>query len=164
MFFSTVIVVLLFIIDRLLKLYLTELLAGGTTIPLVSGIIQLYYSENRGAAFSILSGHRTLLIIVTGIGLLAMVGFLFFYKFKKDFARWALVLIVAGGIGNLYDRIFSGFVVDYFELLFMNFAIFNFADCLINVGAALLFIYLIFFEWREPKKINEPKMDDWECE
>ena len=80
MFFITVIIVLLFVIDRLLKLYLIELLSGGTTISLVPGVIQLCYSENRGAAFSILSGHRILLIIFAGAGLLAMLGFLFFYN------------------------------------------------------------------------------------
>ena len=54
------------------------------------------------------------------------------------------VLIISGGLGNLIDRIFRGSVIDYIEPLFVNFAVFNFADCLVTVGAAILIVYLIY--------------------
>jgi signal peptidase II len=64
---------------------------------------------------------------------------------------------LAGGLGNLIDRIFRGIVVDYIEPLFMNFAVFNFADCLITVGAVVLVIYLLYDIICDSKKNNKRK-------
>ena len=63
----------------------------------------------------------------------------------------AITLIVSGGLGNLIDRIFRGYVIDYIEPLFVNFAVFNFADILVTVGAAILIVYLIYDTAKESK-------------
>ena len=67
----------------------------------------------------------------------------------------SIVLIIAGGAGNLFDRIFRGFVVDYFEVKLFNFAVFNFADCCVVIGAIMLLFYTIFLDKTKKEVINE---------
>ena len=74
-------------------------------------------------------------------------------KTKLDYI--CLVMIATGGIGNIIDRIFRGYVVDYIEYLFVDFYIFNFADCLITVGAFLLIFYQIYLAIKESKEKKE---------
>lgn len=64
--------------------------------------------------------------------------------FDSKILHWSIVLITAGGIGNLIDRIFRGYVIDYFEFTFFKFPVFNFADCLVTVGAAVAIVYLVY--------------------
>ena len=67
----------------------------------------------------------------------------------------AAILILSGGAGNLIDRVFRGFVVDYIEPLFINFAVFNFADILVCVGAAVLIVYLLYDMFRDAKRTKQ---------
>ena len=69
--------------------------------------------------------------------------------------RWCIAAVYAGGLGNIIDRVRLGYVVDMVEVEFMNFAVFNLADCFICVGAVCLMISLVFFNkkfWKEEKK------------
>lgn len=141
---SIIFIVLLFLADRALKVWLTDLLADGS-IVLIKGFLGLSYYENTGAAFSILEGGRWLLVALTSVAIGVMIWFLLF-KNKSKLLSWSLVLIIAGGIGNLYDRIVLGYVVDYIRTLFIDFPIFNLADCCVCIGAALLIIYIAFFD------------------
>lgn len=143
MFRYFIAIVLLTGIDRGLKVFLAPLLIDGTRITLIPGILGLSYAENTGAGFSILSGKTGFLIVVTVLLLAALLYILFFKKDNSRLFNAALTLVIAGGFGNLYDRVFNGFVVDYFEFLFFEFPIFNFADCLVNIGAALLIIWVL---------------------
>ena len=78
------------------------------------------------------------MVILGGIYLLAA------KKLKSNFLIWSVALVIAGGVGNLIDRIFRHFVIDYIEVRLINFAVFNFADCCVSIGVVLLFIYVIF--------------------
>lgn len=119
------------------------------------GLFQFRYVENTGAAFSSFSNNTTLLTVVTLVILSACLILLLSRKIKPLFANVCLLLVVAGGIGNVIDRIVHGYVVDFIEPLFIDFAVFNFADCCITVGAFMLIAFEIYEIVKERKKNNE---------
>ncbi len=116
------------------------------------GLFQFRYTENTGAAFSSFSDNTAVLSVFTGVILLAAVILLLTHKIKSNFVNACIILACAGGLGNLIDRIRLGFVVDFIEPLFIDFAVFNFADCCITVGAFLLIGYQIYDLIRDHKK------------
>ena len=118
------------------------------------GFFRITYVQNYGAAFSILSGQKIVLIVIT----LLIISFLIAFFIKKQIKDLlyivSIVMVTAGGIGNLIDRIFRGYVVDYFDIKiwpFDDFAIFNFADCLVVVGAIIFAIKFIISEFFHTK-------------
>ncbi len=120
--------------DRLTKL----LAAGAPGGALVPGIIDLRPVQNRGMAFSMLSGQTLALTVFTALLIAGLVGWLVARPDAPRLARAGLWLIVGGGLGNLYDRLATGSVTDFIELAFVRFAVFNLADVCICVGAALV--------------------------
>lgn len=139
-------------LDQLFKyLAVTHLQPLGTA-PLLPGILNLKYIENNGAAFSILAGEQHFLIAATGIALLAVAAYLLLRRPKDKLEYAAILLILSGGLGNLIDRVANGYVVDYINLLFMRFAVFNFADILVCVGFVLLVFAVFRAEYREKRR------------
>ena len=138
------------ILDYIVKHIVRTNMKIGDTIQLIRGVFDITYTENTGAAFSMLSDKTTLLSVVT----VAVVGLLLFLllsdKIRGKFACVLVALIASGGTGNLIDRIAHGFVVDYIHVLFFDY-VFNFADCCITVGAVLFVIHVLFFT-REGKE------------
>lgn len=148
---ATLIIVILIVADQLIKMAVTHNFAVFECINVIHfgkhEIINLRFIENDGASWGIFSGRTTLLLIITIAALLVGVVYLYFYAPKKPFFIISLSLIIAGGIGNLIDRIFrNGKVVDYIELAFVDFPIFNLADICVTVGGALFIIYFLFFD------------------
>lgn len=142
----------LVIIDQLLKLWALNALVGVPSALVIPGLLQLTYVENRGAAFGIFQGRVPILSLVTGVVLTVILVALVLGKFKNKLVLWSMGLILAGGLGNLLDRIFRGFVVDYLDISpLFSFPVFNFADCCVVIGTGLLMIYLLFLEGKEPK-------------
>lgn len=115
-------------------------------------IIDLTYLENDGALFGSMSGQRWFLIGFTAIVIIA--GIIVFIKTlnRSKVLSTALALFIAGGIGNLIDRIRLGYVIDMFEIKLFRFAIFNVADICVVFAVALLFIYIIFIDTKTEKK------------
>lgn len=148
MIFVLIAMVALVAIDQWLKIWMLQHLAtSGASIPLIPGLLQLTYVENRGAAFGIFQGKVAILSVLTGAVLVAILIALILGKFKSPLIHWSLCLILAGGFGNLFDRIFRGFVVDYLDISpLFQFPVFNFADCCVVIGTVLLLIYLFFFD------------------
>ena len=141
-------------IDQWLKRRMTGLLAEGPR-ALVPGFVGLRYTENTGISFSLFgeSGAAMLVIsIVTALVMLAGIVLLLLGKVGGAAPLCGAALILAGGVGNLVDRLFHGFVVDYIELLFMRFAIFNFADICITCGVVLVTCWVIWIEYRQRKR------------
>ena len=101
-------------------------------------------------AFSMLAGKQKLLIAITSLMLLGVLWMLFARKLTP-LERVAWTLVLGGGIGNLIDRIATGVVVDYINVLFMNFAIFNFADICVCVGVGLLMVWVLFDSYFKEK-------------
>lgn len=158
-------------VDQWIKIWAIENLQGQPSrsfLPIGNfDWMHLTYTENTGAAFSILSGSRVFLIVFPLIMIVVCVVML--HRFYREH-RWVLVtlpLMIAGGIGNLIDRIFrGGAVVDYLDLQLFDFAIFNFADCCVSVGVILLIICILFVEKEEPtaKKLPNAKRVPFERE
>ena len=120
-------------IDQVIKLWATNVLQPVGAMPLIPHVVELRFVLNPGMAFSLLSGKQLFLIIATSIA-----------------------LILAGGIGNLIDRVLNGEVVDYINLLFMQFAVFNFADICVCVGVGL-WVLVIFLEELHAENGQSPK-------
>lgn len=139
-------------IDQIIKLVVLKYLAPVGSHTLIENFISLTYVENTGAAFGSFSSHTVLLSIFTAVVLIVGLIYLLSGKIKSKLLYVCISMIIAGGIGNLIDRIFRGFVVDYIEPLFVNFAVFNFADMLVTVGAFIMIIYLLIEMFRDTKR------------
>lgn len=113
-------------------------------ISVIPGVFSLTYSENRGVAFGLFQDGTLIFATVTSI-VIILFSILLFKNYKKSklFAT-AAALIIGGGLGNLIERIFLGYVVDYLSLSFFP-PICNFADYCITAGTICLIVYLIFF-------------------
>lgn len=155
---SVAVIIILTVIDQLTKYAVTMTLKDNDPKEFLFGLFQFRYVENTGAAFSSFSNSTTLLTVATVIILVVCLILLLTKKIKSKFMNVCLVLVTAGGIGNVIDRIANGFVVDFIEPLFVDFAVFNFADCCITVGAILMISYQIYEIIREHK--NNSKKND----
>lgn len=144
-------------LDQIIKLLVIKYLEPIGSLPLIDGFIQLNYAENTGAAFGSFSGYTWILSIFTLV--VIVVGLVWLLKGKVKFGveYVCITLILAGGLGNLIDRISRGFVVDYIEPLFIDFAIFNFADILVTCSAVVLIIWMIYGIYKDAKKEKEQK-------
>ena len=122
-------------LDRLTKRAAAGLPPEGAEI--VPGILRLRRTVNRGMAFSMLSGQGALLAVLTALLLAGLAAYLLAKPDRPRLMRAGLWLIVGGGLGNLYDRLTAGAVIDFIEPVCVRFAVFNVADTCICVGAAL---------------------------
>ena len=124
-------------------------------VPFIPNFLGFTYVQNTGAAFSSFEGQQWLFLVIFAA---LTVGILWEY-FKSPmpftkFDRWCIAAIYAGGLGNMIDRVRYGYVVDMIETLFMDFPVFNVADCFITCGCFALIISLFFNRefWKEEKK------------
>lgn len=125
-------------------------------VPFLPGLLQLTYVQNPGAAFSTFEGQQWLFSLI----FVVLTGFLLYEYFKKPmhftrFERFCIAAIYGGGLGNMIDRQRQGYVVDMIETTFMDFPVFNVADCFICCGCVLLMVHLLLFNkpfWKEEKK------------
>lgn len=141
-------------IDQGIKFWATMVLEPVGAMPFIPGVMELRYVLNKGAAFSMLAGKQTFLITFTGIALAALLVYLLAKRPTRKIEYFAWILVLSGGIGNFIDRILNQMVVDYLNFLFMDFAVFNFADILVCVGIGLLIIDLLLDEMRKKHKPN----------
>ncbi|MDE6723929.1 MAG: signal peptidase II [Eubacterium sp.] len=145
-------IILITVFDQTTKFFAQKYLSDGETVQFIKGIVQFRYAENTGMAFSLFSGARWIFIAITIIACVAAMWYIFSNKCKSLWLYWSIGVIIAGGIGNLIDRAFYGFVIDFIEPTFMNFAIFNIADCAVTLGAGSLFLYLILDVFKKENK------------
>ena len=125
-------------------------------VDLLPGVLDFTYLRNTGAAFSSFEGMQWLFALI----FLVFTGALFYEYFKKKlpfskFERWMIAAIYAGGLGNMIDRLRLGYVVDMIETLFVDFPVFNVADCFITCGCIALFVSLGLCNkeiWKDGKK------------
>ena len=131
-------------VDQLIKYIVDTTMSVGDSIAVWNGVFHWTYIHNTGAAFGIFENQRWLLVGLTSVVILLLIIVLLLKKIRSPFLIWSLSLIIAGGIGNLIDRIFRHYVIDYIEVRLINFAVFNFADCCVVVGTILVVCYLLF--------------------
>ncbi len=141
-----ILVIGIIVIDQLSKYYAEMLLYGKESYKLINGVFHLTYARNTGAAFSIFRGNQIFLKSITIIVMLFLVFYLFRLTRKKGqiLFKISLAFILAGGIGNLIDRIRLDYVIDFFNFTLIHFAIFNVADSFVVVGTILLGYLLLF--------------------
>ncbi len=139
-------------VDQIIKILVINYLKPVQYIDVIDGVLRFRYVENTGAIFGSFSAHTALLTIFSVILLGVTIFFLVSNKNKNKLVDLCLLFMISGGIGNIIDRIRLHYVVDYIEPLFVNFAVFNFADCLITIGAFTLIIYLIIDLVKDTKK------------
>ena len=133
------------VFDQWLKAYMTANIPLGQTQPLIPGIIELRTVHNYGAAWSSFSGQRWLLVIVTCCIVAAVAWCLIRRIVRHPLGVAACFMVISGGIGNIIDRVRLGYVVDMFNLLFMDYPVFNVADIFVVCGAILGAIYYMWF-------------------
>ena len=142
--------------DQAVKLYVVSHLALYETAPLLPGVVELFYIQNTGGGFSILTNHTQLLTILTA-AVMAVIAFLLVKKvFPHPLAMWTLTLILGGGLGNLADRVRLGYVMDMFNFQFMNYPVFNVADILVVCGTIGFAAYYLLLH----DKITEKETSD----
>jgi len=151
--FMGIFVVIATVLDQLSKLWVVNNIPLYGEIPVLDGIFHLTYAQNTGAAWSMLSGMQWLFL---GIFLVFTLGIVWEFSKKRwpftTFDRWCIAVVYAGGLGNIIDRIRLGYVVDMIEVEFINFPVFNLADCCITCGCIALIVHLVFFNrdfWKE---------------
>ena len=147
---------LVVIFDQVVKLLVVAKIPLHSEVPAIKGLFHLTYTQNTGAAFSSFEGMTWLFVIVF---ILFTAGVIWEFSKKRwpftTLERWCIVSVLAGGVGNMIDRLRLGYVVDMIEVEFMTFPVFNVADCFITCGCILLMVHLIFFNrefWKDEKK------------
>ncbi|WP_294777661.1 signal peptidase II [uncultured Eubacterium sp.] len=151
----TIMIILIVAFDQITKYFASLKLADGSVAKFIPGVVQFKYAENTGMAFSMLSGARWVFIALTVVVCVGVFYYLFSNRCKNLWLYWSLGVILSGGIGNLIDRIRFGYVVDFIEPTFVNFAIFNIADCAVTCGAVVLVGYLLYDAFKDVKKPKE---------
>lgn len=142
--------------DQFTKWLVVENIPLHTQVEVIPGLVHWTYAQNTGAAFSMLDGQQWLFVVV-----FAVFAGLLVWEFSKkrlpftNLERWCFVAVLAGGLGNLIDRLHLGYVVDMIEVEFISFPVFNVADCFITCGCILAVFSLVFLNkeiWKDEKK------------
>lgn len=152
-------IAVLTVIDQLTKYAAVATVKVNGPKDFLFGLMQFRYVENTGAAFSMFSENTSVLAVFSAVLIIAALVLLLSRKAKSNFVNACIVLVIAGGIGNVIDRVRLGYVVDFIEPLFIDFAVFNFADCCITVGAFMLIGYQIYDIIRDNKKKKASEND-----
>ncbi len=133
-------------IDQLTKWLAVSNLKSADPFVVWDGVLSFSYTENTGAAWNLFAGQKWLLVGLTSIVLVGVLAVLLCGRFQSyKMANVGGILVVSGGLGNLIDRVARGYVVDFIKADFIDFPIFNLADCFVVTGAIMLFIYFVFF-------------------
>lgn len=139
--------------DQLIKLaVLNSSLTQGEVISVIPDFLQLRYVENTGAAFSLFEGKTDILTVFSALVMVVGIYLIIARKIKSKVMLASVVMIMGGGLGNLIDRVIHHFVVDYIEVLFIDFPVFNFADSFITVGEFILVAYLLWDIYNDFRK------------
>lgn len=130
--------------DQLFKYLVINNLKPIGSFTIIPNLLEFKYIENSGAAFGMMQDSTWLFSIITMVLCVFIVVYMVKEKKHTFFSYAASIMVVAGGIGNLIDRIVLGYVVDFIHVMFFDY-VFNFADCLVVVGVCLFIIHVLFF-------------------
>ena len=148
------IIIALFIIalDQFSKILITSSFALGQEKSVIKGVLSFTYVRNEGAAFGILQGARVFFIILTVVILIGAIYYIVKMRPSSRLEKTALSFIAGGAIGNFIDRALFGYVRDFIMTDFIDFPVFNIADCFVCIGAGLYILYaLLDFSHSEEK-------------
>ncbi|MDD6095127.1 MAG: signal peptidase II [Clostridia bacterium] len=162
MIYSLLVCLAVIILDQLSKYLVVQYIAEGATVRCIDGLFHLTYIKNRGAAFGMLADHRWVFMAVSVIAIVAIIVYMWRTKPKNMWLKTALGMIVGGGIGNMIDRTVNGYVVDFFEVEFVNFAVFNVADAFVCVACGILIVYVIVSSVKESREAKAAALSSGE--
>ncbi len=149
-FFLIILGIILVAADQFIKYWAVQTLLPVGSMDFIKfgdlEILGLTYTENTGAAFSSFRGQKWFLIGLVSVMLIVLIIFTVKYKYKRPVFLISSVMIISGGLGNLIDRVKNGYVVDYLDVKLFNFAIFNFADICVVLGAIIMLLFVMFIE------------------
>ena len=151
MIFCLIVAVLAVVLDQLSKYLAVAYLMDIDTFPVIKNVLHFTYVENRGAAFGMLSEHRWVFMVLSVVGIIALVVWLALSKVKSRWMQCAIALVVGGGIGNMIDRVRLEYVIDFIDCRFIDFYVFNIADSCVCVGCAMVMLAVIIEEVKEKK-------------
>ena len=141
---SLVSIAVLTAVDQIIKYFVERDLQPVGNKPFIEGFVGWRYIRNTGAAFGSFSNSTAMLSVFTAVVILAGTIVILTGKLRSKVHQICAVMIVSGGLGNLIDRVIRGYVTDYIEVQFVDFAVFNFADILVTCGAFILMGYTIY--------------------
>ena len=150
----SIVILLIVLVDQLTKWLVIANLEVGESINLIPGIFRFTYVQNEGAAFGMLSDHRWVFMIISSVAIVGM--FLYLWKLRPD-SRWAscaIAMIIGGGIGNMIDRIYWNYVIDFIDFCAFPSVwmwVFNVADACVCVGAGILAVWCVISMIQEAK-------------
>ena len=148
---SVVVFALLLLADQLTKLWAVKILKPVGSIPIIQNVLEIYYVENRGAAFGIMQNKQWFFLIITVVVLTGLIWISGKIPEEKHFVplKVCLYFVGAGAVGNMIDRIFRKYVVDFIYFSLINFPVLNVADIYVTVAAFLLVVLILFFYQEE---------------
>lgn len=161
---AVIIFLLLLLIDQLTKLWAVKILKPIGSIPIIRSVLEIYYVENRGAAFGIMQNKQWFFLLITLAVLVGLVWVSGRIPDEKHFIplKVCLYFVGAGAVGNMIDRIFRKYVVDFIYFSLINFPVFNVADIYVTVAAFLLVGLILFFYQEEDLDRVFPKKREQE--
>lgn len=142
-------------LDQISKVFITSSFSVGQGTQIIKGILDFTYVENRGAAFGMLQGARVFFIIVTLAAVAAAIIYIVKTRPSSPLERTALAFISGGAIGNFIDRLCLGYVRDFISVQFIDFPVFNIADCFVCIGVGLYILYTLLDTFKAKKKAEK---------
>lgn len=158
--YSIVLMLGLVSVDQIIKYFVDLYLKPVGSVTVINKVLQLSYYENDGAMMGMMNGKILTMTVLAVICLVVIAFVIFSGKIKFGVDYCCIVLMMSGGLGNIIDRIFRGYVIDYIEVLFVDFYIFNFADCLVTCAAILMICNQIYEIYKENKAKKEKAAND----
>jgi len=135
------IVILIAVLDQIIKILIINNFPLGLPQPVIKNIFNFTYVRNTGIAFGMFKGNNLMMIIFNFVIITVMIILVYKINFDNIFFKLSAVFIIGGAVGNLIDRIFRGFIVDYLDFSFWP--AFNLADSMIVIGGIMLAIFLL---------------------
>ena len=145
---SVLLVIMLTAFDQFTKWLAVTKLKGNDAFVIIPKVFELRYLENRGVAFGMFQDQKWPILFFSGLIMVAIIFLLLRLPegWKFDILQILLIFILAGGVGNMIDRFFLGYVVDFFYFVLIDFPIFNVADCYVvcaTIGLCILFLFVL---------------------
>ncbi|MBR5119374.1 MAG: signal peptidase II [Clostridia bacterium] len=147
-------------LDQLTKWLTVVNLAEYESFPLWQDVLHFTYVKNTGMAFGMLKDHRWVFMVFSTIAIVALIVYLLCFRPESRWMQVSMAMIIGGGIGNMIDRIFLGYVVDFIDFTLINFAVFNVADSFVCIGAGIMILCLVLDLIKEIKLEKAQKAEE----
>ncbi len=149
--------------DQITKILTSRIFSLGESKVIIPNILSFANVHNEGAAFGILQGARVFFIIMTLAVILLVTIYIVRTKPQSKLERWALCFMAGGAVGNFIDRAAFGYVRDFIQVEFIDFPVFNIADCFVCIGAGLYILYAFSDMFKKKEETDDTKLTETDC-